>query len=247
MKKLLFIVIAISFLLPVTNAQLWKIHRYEVTAGIGTTQFYGDIGGYPNAKNILGIKDFTFKHTRMQMYGSVRYRFSETVAARVNLDFGLFHSTDARGSNVGRGYESSTIYFEPAIIAEYYFIKNKGENSYLFLEGDKSIIHKLIASLDFYAFAGFGGLAYKVSPNNALSPLVTKTGGFTEVIPVGVGVTMIYSAKFNFGIELGGRFTYSDNLEGFTTTHSLSNDIFHTLSFNLTYKINTGGMTRFGK
>jgi hypothetical protein len=240
MKKLLIIVVAISFLLPVTNAQLWKLHRYEITAGIGTTQFYGDIGGYPNEKNILGIKDFTFLQTRININGSMRYRVSETVSARVNLGFGLLHSTDARGSNVERKYESSTIYFEPSLIVEYYFIKNKGENSFLFMQGDRTIIKSFFSSLDFYAFTGFGGLAYHVSPNNILSPTVTKSGGFTGVVPVGLGVTMIYSANVNFGIEFGGWFTNSDNLEGFSAPHSLSNDIFHTLNFNFTYKIKTG-------
>ena len=103
MKKLLIIIAAICFLSPVTVAQLWKVRRLEVTAGIGTTQFFGDIGGYPNEKNITGLRDFTFRNTRFNINTSIRYRITEDLSARVNLMSGLFHSTDARGSNTALG------------------------------------------------------------------------------------------------------------------------------------------------
>ena len=249
MKKLLIIITALFFLWPVTKAQLWKLRRYEVSTGTGTTQFFGDIGGYSNDKNILGLRDFTFKQTRFNINACVRYRITEDVSVRVNLVSGLFHSTDVRGSNVDRGFESSTIFFEPSLIGEYYFIKNKEENSFVFLKRKETVIKSLFKSLDFYAFTGFGGLSYKVTPNDVLAPFVIKSSGFMGVVPLGVGVSMIYSGKINFGIELGGRFTLSDNLDGYTSAKSKANDIFHLLNFTFTYKINTGknGLPNFGK
>lgn len=249
MKKLLIIITALFFLWPVTKAQLWKLRRYEVSAGIGTTQFFGDIGGYSNDKNILGLRDFTFKQTRFNINACVRYRITEDVSVRVNLVSGLFHSTDARGSNVDRGFESSTIFFEPSLIGEYYFIKNKEENSFVFLKRKETVIKSLFKSLDFYALSGFGGLSYKVTPNDVLAPYVTRSSGFMGVVPLGVGVSMIYSGKINFGIEFGARFALSDNLDGYTSAKSKANDIFHLLNFTFTYKINTGknGLPNFGK
>jgi len=73
--------------------------------------------------------------------------------------FGIFHSTDARGSNINRGFESSTLFIEPSLIGEYYFIKNKSENSFVFLKGSNKLLTSIFESLDLYAFAGFGGLA----------------------------------------------------------------------------------------
>ena len=239
MKKLLIILTALCILSPLTNAQLWKVHRLEVSGGLGATQFFGDIGGYPNRKNILGIRDFTFKNTRFDLNANLRYRIAEDFDIRANFMGGIFHSTDARGANVNRGYEETTLFFEPSIIAEYYFIKNKKENSYLFEHDNLSFMKSIFASLDFYAFAGFGGLAYHVNPNNLLASLVTNPTGFTEVIPVGVGVTMIHSSKINFGVELGGRFTFSDNLDGFTSQTSYKNDVYYTLNFTVTYKLKT--------
>ena len=249
MKKLLIIIMAFYLLSPVTYAQLWKLRRYEISGGIGTTQFFGDIGGYSVDKNVLGLRDFTFKQTRFDLNTNVRYRITEDVSVRVNLMSGLFHSTDARGSNVNRGFESTTLFFEPSLIGEYYFIKNKEENSFVFLKDNGTIVRSIFKSLDFYAFAGFGGLAYKVKPNDILAPFVTETGGFTEVVPLGVGVSMIYSGTINFGVELGGRFTFSDNLEGYTSANSKSNDIYHALNFTLTYKIKKRekGLPAFGK
>jgi hypothetical protein len=50
MKKLLIFIITTCFLSPAVNAQLWKLRRFEVSWGTGTTQFFGDIGGYSNKK-----------------------------------------------------------------------------------------------------------------------------------------------------------------------------------------------------
>ena len=249
MKKLLIIFTLLVFLTSLSDAQLWQARRIEVSGGIGATQFFGDIGGYSNDKNILGIKDFTFKQTRFNINGSLRYRITEDISIRANLVFGMFHSTDARGSNIKRGFESNTIFAEPSIIGEYYFIKNKGENSYVFLQGKNTVLYSIFQSLDFYVFTGIGGLAYKVTPNSVLAPFATKTSGFTGVVPLGLGVSMIYNSKINLGLEVGGRFTFSDNLEGFSSAQSRANDIYHLFNFNITYKINTGknGMPVFGK
>jgi hypothetical protein len=240
MKKLLIILTTLCILSPVTNAQLWKVHRLEISGGLGATQFFGDLGGYPNKKNILGIRDFTFKNTRYDLNANLRYRITGDFDIRANFMAGTFHSTDAGGANVNRGYEETTLFFEPSIIAEYYFIKNKKENSYLFVRDNLSFVKSFFASLDFYAFAGFGGLAYHVKPNNVLAPLVTKSGGFTEVVPVGIGVTVIYSSRINLGVEFGGRFTYSDNLDGYTSPTSHRYDVYHSLNFIVTYKLKTG-------
>jgi hypothetical protein len=240
MKKLL-IIISILLLLPSTgNAQLWKIKRYELSGSIGTTQFYGDIGGYSPGDNLLGIKDFTFHNTRYNITGNLRYKILQNVSVRLNLAFGSFHSTDIKGSNENRKFESRTLFFEPALLGEFYFIKNKSENSFLFIKGDKTAFVSIFQSLDFYTFTGFGGLVFKVKPNDRLEPLATKLNGFTPVIPLGVGVKMNYSANINFGIELGARYTFSDRIDGYTSQYSKANDMYHFLNFNVTYKISTG-------
>ena len=155
MKKLLIVLFMYPFLCQIADAQLWKLHRLEVSGGIGTTQFFGDIGGYSNENNILGLRDFTFKQTRLDINTSVRYRLAENFSARVSLSSGWFHSTDARGSNITRGFESRTFFFEPTLIGEYYLIKNIEEKSFSFLKDKETVLHSIFKSLDFYVFTGF--------------------------------------------------------------------------------------------
>lgn len=240
MKKILLSLLILFLISSVSNAQLWKLRRYELTTSLGTTQFYGDIGGFSKGDNLLGLKDISFKQTRLNFTTSAKYRVLEDVSVRLNLATGYFHSTDVRGSNENRGFESVTTFFEPSLLGEYYFIKNKAENSFRLLKGDNSVLISIFSSLDFYAFTGFGGLSYKVRPNDILEPFTSKTSGFSPVIPAGVGINMFFTSYINFGIEFGARFTFSDDLEGYTSPYSQSNDTYHFLNFTFTYKINTG-------
>ena len=60
---------------------------------------------------------------------------TQSFNVRLSLTSGAFHATDVRGSNENRDFEATTFIIEPALIGEYYFIKNKAENSYLFTKG----------------------------------------------------------------------------------------------------------------
>jgi len=220
------------------------MRRYEAAAGLGPTFFFGDVGGFSKTKNILGIRDLSFLQARFDANVSFKYRITQDINLRLSTTFGYLHASDTRGSNEGRDFESSISIFEPAIIGEYYFLKNMSENSYLFSKGRKPGISGFLKSLDFYVFTGFGGLAYSGNPNDKLKAKQLlegfKPSGFTVVIPVGVGSTLVYSPDFNFGVELGGRYSFSDNLDGYTSQYSSSNDVYYFLNFTVTYKLKTG-------
>ncbi|MBI5009153.1 MAG: hypothetical protein HZB98_05800, partial [Bacteroidia bacterium] len=191
MKRSLLILILFCLMGQLTEAQLWKLKRYELSGGLGPTFFFGDVGGYTQGENILGIKDMSFLQTRINAEVSFKYRITQTVNARFSFSGGMLKATDDRGSNEERGYEASTAFFEPAIFGEYYFIKNRSENSYLFVSSGKRFFSTLFKSLDFYVFTGVGGMAYTVSGNSALESNPNfNSGGFTAVIPVGVGTNL---------------------------------------------------------
>jgi len=241
MKRSVVIIFLLLFIVPFSEAQLWKMRRFEAEVGIGPSVFFGDIGGFSKGENILGFKDISFSQTRFDLNLNVKYRITSDINARLSLAYGLLHATDSRGSNPDRGFEASTSIFEPAIIGEYSFIKNKAENSYLFSKGRGYGFLGLLRSLDFYVFTGIGGLSYSVRPNDRLEAIgITDTRGFTAVIPVGLGSTLVFSPDFNFGVELGGRYSFSDNLDGYTSIFSKSNDVYYFLNFTVTYKLRTG-------
>jgi hypothetical protein len=240
MKRSFLIILVFILSVPFSQAQLWKMKRWEATLGAGPTFFFGDIGGYTRTKNILGLRDMTFLQTRFDINGNLKYRITRSVNVRLSMSYALFHATDVRGSNEGREMAASTSIFEPALIGEYYFIKNYAENSYLFYKGKQGYLKKIFSSLDFYVFAGVGGAAYFVKGNDVLIEHGMKTGGFTAVFPGGLGATLIYSPHLNFGVELGGRYTLTDYLDGYTSQYSKANDVYYFLNLTITYKLKTG-------
>jgi hypothetical protein len=244
MRRFGLVLFIICFVSPYADAQLWKLRRYEAAAGVGPTFLFGDIGGFSRTKNILGIRDLSFMQTRFDMNVNFKYRITQDINIRLSFSSGLLHASDERGSNESRGYETSISFFEPALIGEYYFIKNKSENSYLFTKSRSKSVGDLFRSLDFYVFTGIGGLSYTGKPNDKLKTKQAlegfSTGGFTPVIPVGLGALMVFSPDFNFGVDLCGRYSFSDNIDGFTSPHSKAKDVYYFLNFTVTYKMKTG-------
>ena len=49
-----------------------------------------------------------------------------------------------------------------------------------------------------------------------------------------------YSPDFNFGVEIGGRYTTTDYLDGYSSQYSKSNDVYYFLNVTVTYKMKTG-------
>jgi hypothetical protein len=244
MKRYIIIFLIVSLFLSVTEAQsdvqLWKMKRYEAVAGLGPSFFFADIGGFVRTKNILGFRDITFLQTRYNLNLNLRYRITHDINVRLSVTYGTLHATDARGSNVSRGFKATTSVFESAIMGEYCFIKNKVEDSYLFEKGKKPNLRGVFKSLDFYVFAGIGGLNYNVTGNSLLQAAGYEKGGFTAVVPAGIGTAWIYSSNINLGIELSGRYSFSDALDGLTSQYSTANDVYYFLNFTVTYKMKSG-------
>jgi hypothetical protein len=246
MKRSLLVVIILCFAVQLSDAQLWKLRHWEAEFGIGPSFSFPDIGGYTQGENLLGFKDLSYRQTRFNINGSLKYRVSRTVNLRLSLTYAMLHATDVRGSNEGREYEAITNLFEPVPMVEYYFIKNKYESSYLFLKGKS--LWALISSLDFYAFAGVGGVGYSVNLNDALiergmtEPGSTADHGFSLVVPLGIGTTLIYNPNLNFGLEFGGRWANTDYLDGFNPDilPNKAKDKYYFLNFTVTYKLKTG-------
>jgi hypothetical protein len=240
MKRYLIVIILFCIVSTISNGQLWKQKRYETLFSIGTTQFFGDIGGFTKGENILGLKDISFMQTRFNFTGGLKYKIVDNFNIRLNLAFGMFHATDDRGSNESRDMEAKTTFFEPTILAEYYFIKSKLGESYLFSSGRGSgKTGNFLSSLEFYAFSGFGGLSFNVKGNDNLVALGQPNSGFAAVIPLGLGANILFKPEFNLGLEIGGRYSFSDYLDGYTSQYSGSNDVYYFFNVTFTYKIKT--------
>ena len=250
MKRLILLVMLVILAVPFTEAQLWKSKRYEATGSLGTSHFYGDVGGFTRGENVLGLKDITLKQTRFNVSGSFRYFILDEVAVRVSMTYLMLRATDARGSNEGRGYESVASVFEPALIGEYYILRNRERNSYSFqtFQGRaRNHLKDFFKSVDLYALTGVGGASYSARVNEALAARGIKNKGFTAVIPLGIGAKVTFDPNILFGIEWCGRYGFSDYLDGYTSDYSARNDVYHTFSITFNYRIRTArnGLPQF--
>ena len=117
-------------------------------------------GVTPRVKIFSDLKILVFNQTRFNFNFNLKYRISAKFNARISLTYAFFHAADVKGSNEDRDFEASMTGFEPALLGEYYFIKNKAERSYLFSKGRGTGFGSILRSLDFYVFTGVGGLSY---------------------------------------------------------------------------------------
>jgi hypothetical protein len=258
MKRALVSLVVLMLTVTMAQSQIWRAQRIELTAGSGPTQFFGDIGGFTSSENILGFKDISLRQTRFNISVGGNYRIMQDLNIRLNIAYGMFNANDMRGSNVDRAYKSTTNFFETALLGEYYFIKNSAENSYLFSR--KKVVRprtnrmrgpvsgsSLFSKFDIYTFAGIGGLGYSVAGNEALELRDLKDGGFTAIIPAGFGAKFMYTPDISLGFELGGRYAFSDYVEGYSSQYSKYNDMYYFINATFTYKLNTSMMQIFGR
>jgi len=238
MKKLLFFLIA-SFLLSLTiNAQAWRMRRCEAIIGIESAQYFGDIGGWSKDENILGLKDIALSQVRPGIYFGVRYKLYEEISLKLNLNYGYLHGDDADKANSSRNFKFYTSIFEPSVQVEYVFIKEKEAMSYLMMKGRG--MGQFHSSLSSYIFLGMGGVFFNVTEKENLLNVNLEYTPAALVIPIGVGVKYGLNTNWSIGFDLGGRFTTSDYIDGYTSEYSKSKDVYFFGVFNIMYKIRTG-------
>lgn len=238
MRKSLVIFVAFILLSSSGNAQLWSLRRLELSAATGTTHFFSDIGRFDKSLNYGGMRDVSMANMGLNLAGSVRYRFTKDIAARVNLNYGYLHASDIHGSELKRGFDSYTVFFESALIGEIYVLKNFRENAYLFLNRKRSAPYPLVSYIDLYVLTGIGAFSWDVTPNPALAFHVRNSSGMTAVIPVGIGIARQFSGKFKGGAELSARYALKDDLEGFIVKNT-GNDAAYFLNVVLTWRLKT--------
>jgi hypothetical protein len=248
MKRFLLVTIVLFSIFELADAQeIWRQKRLEAFACIGTTQFFGDVGGFSKGQNIIGLKDISLLQTRYNITGGLKYKILRDLNVRLNIVYGKLSASDTRGSNENRGFAAKTTIIEPSVMAEYYVIKSDLGDSYLFNQGRSFRSGGLLDALEFYVFTGVGGLNYNAKPNAKLAALGLKHNGFTAVIPAGIGVNLLFNPDFNMGIELGGRYSFSDYLDGYTSQYSSSKDVYYLFNISFVYKLktNTSGVPLF--
>ncbi len=240
LKRIYLPVVVLLVALP-TVAQQWKMLRYEVALGVGSTNVYGDLGGAPDATNLLFIRDITFRNTRPSIYTALRYKIDPRMSLKFNLIYGYSRNADFNGSrNEMRDFISVTNLFEGSAQYEFYLLQEERRLKSAAMFNRRGMINNY-STFGLYVFAGIGGVAYWSELEAERRPFDTykPEPGFTLSLPIGAGIKYVLSDQWMLGWELGYRHTISDFLDGIQTPWSNNTDVYWVSTLNLSYRIPT--------
>ncbi len=241
-RKLQLILLIILFATP-SFSQRWKLKRIEAYVGAGSTQVFGDIGGTASASNWFGIKDIKFDETKPAFTLGVRYKIDEHYTVRLNMGLGFGSGTDVGSKNEERNFSYKTTLFETAVIGEYYFLREERNRQTAAMFNRRGMIN-YYSTISAYAFLGTGPVLYFPQFSGvSRGPEIDKTTGYGKVglaFPVGLGLKYMIDEDWQFGAELGSRFTTTDFLDGYKNLQfSKHPDMYYFLVLSLNYRIET--------
>lgn len=226
MKRHGFILLLI-FLPSLASAQLWKRYRKQVTAGIGVTNFLGDLGG----ANKIGSNDFTdldLAATRMTVNAGFKYQLTKSITARANVTWGLLKGDDKFTDEIwrqDRNLNFRSNIWEASVMGEFYILQNSRNGAYRLrgVRGNKGL------KMDLYLLGGVGFMYFNPKgqlPNGdwvTLQPLGTEGQGLpgqdskyrrtTFTVPLGIGIAKSIDRYWTIGLEFTHRITFSDYID----------------------------------
>ena len=235
-----FITASIVFLLLfpiIANAQSWKLKRYEASLGIGSVNFFGDIGGTEDISNALGFKDIQLQFTRPIISFGARYKITDNTSVKMNLSYGLMSGNDNGSRNDLRNFAFTSTIFEPSFQFEYYILSEAKRKSSMALFNHRGMINNF-SNLYLYLFSGVGGAIFNPKPSEEFVLYFKDNfSKFGIVVPVGIGLKIPFSSDWSLGFEFGRRFTTTDYIDGYTSKFSKHNDTYYFGVFSAIYKI----------
>lgn len=241
MKRVFFILVVFLLTIDISSAQRWKLKRWEAYAGIGTVHLFGDIGGSPEASNLLFIKDFQFKTTRPSINGGIRFKINNRFSAKLSILYGFANLTDDGARNPERDFSSTTHLLETSAQVEYYFIPEERRFRSAAMFNRRGMINNY-STISAYVFGGMGMTKYWVNvsvPEPRPGDSYEFSGKFIPSFPLGIGAKYVISDKWLLFYEVGGRYTFHDLIDGVSTQYSNHNDVYWFSSLSMSYRIKT--------
>ncbi|HQK97176.1 MAG TPA: DUF6089 family protein, partial [Bacteroidia bacterium] len=229
-KNLLAILFILLFSSSVTEAQRlrarWKAYRYEWSAGIGASNFLGELGG-ANQIGTDGFKDLEISTTRPSVAVGMRYKISPVMAIHSHLTYGQVRGDDKLTTeqfrhNRNLNFKSNIYEFNTNF--EFSFLSSREGGIYR-LRGVK---RNSTFEASMYVFAGIG--VFHFNPKGELNkewyelqPLGTEGQGISPArskykrtqlcIPIGFGGRYFFNRRWGMGFEFGIRKTFTDYID----------------------------------
>ncbi|MFC2129440.1 hypothetical protein ACFLQX_01600, partial [Bacteroidota bacterium] len=219
-----------------SNAQTWRLVRYEAGLGIGTTHSFMDIGSEKD-----GLRSFSFRGTRPNVFFDASFLILEDLA--VQLDLGYIQLAGRDSDARTRDLSFVTNSFEPVVRVEYSIIGGGRTFGSTALFNRRGMVNDY-NTLNLYAFAGAGGILTKAKVKDINgdevvgNPSYDNNLHFGAVFPMGLGLKYQWDSDWAIGLEIGGRFSTSDLLDGYwNQTASQYKDRYILTNVKAIYKI----------
>lgn len=230
------LILCLIILPTLVNAQRWKRQRYEWVAGIGATQFLGDVGG----RNQIGSDwffDLDAPSTRYVANVGLRYKISPYVSAKGGLSFGEIYGDDQYTQEAYRS--NRNIHFRSPIVE----LAGQIEVSWMREQiGSRYKIRRVRgrgrrgSRVYVYGFAGVALLYMNPMAKSSIDgkwhslrrlntegqtvvPSRDRYSNFQLTIPFGIGMKYKVDKRSSIGIEYGLRKTFTDYMDDVSTSY----------------------------
>jgi opacity protein-like surface antigen len=208
--------------------QHWKFLRHEVSLGVGTSHFMGELGGANDigSSGIKGFKDLEFKLTRPAVAIGYRFYLSPMFALKADITYARLNGDDALTTEKFR--QNRNIHFRSPLLelsARFEFYPLKEYFGHLYRSN--GVVGKKVNKISPYVFVGVGGFWFNPKAEYqgdwvALQPLQTEGVSYKKIavsMPFGLGVKYALSNQLSIGLEFGLRYTNSDYLDDVSTVY----------------------------
>ena len=235
-RRIWIYILLLAFMVPCkTEAQRWKLKRYEAGVGLGTVTTFMDIGS-PE----FGISSFRPYDTRFNISSHAGYMLMQDLSVKVDLNYLMIGAVDPEIRD--RSLRFTSHGFEHGVRLDYTFLGGGRAFGSTALFNRRGMVNSYGASY-LYVFAGAGGILSKAVVRDQNGDEVIGNPGYNNnlqwgvVIPAGLGYRRSVDAYFDFVFEVGGRFSFTDLIDGYQTQWSQYNDKYIITSVKAIYKI----------
>ena len=226
----------ILFVPVLSEAQIWKKYRAEISGGIGTANIFGDLGGGEGDAQHNAL-DLDIESTGISVMLAYRYKLSKQTAFKINLVGAYATASDEYTLNQARSNRNAVTkvkFIEPSIQFELTLNKERYSMRYLYSNKHRFKFRRI----NTYVFAGIGGLIF--FPTKEIEK-DTDVGEQTLPValsfPLGIGFKYNTSKINTISLELGQRYTTTDYLDGHSDKYSTANDSYIFLIISVSRKL----------
>jgi len=237
-KRIWIYILLLAFLVPAkTEAQRWKLRRYEAGIGGGTVHTFMDIGSPNDA-----IRSFQLIDSRFNVSSHAGFKLLSSLTVRLDLNYLMIGGIDPETRD--RSLSFTTNAFEHTLRVDYNLLSSgvRGFGSTA-LFNRRGMVNNYGENY-VYVFAGFGGILTKAKVTDINgdevigNPSYYNNLNWGPVIPAGIGYKRAMSAYVDLSVEVCGRFTFTDKIDGYQhATASDYNDKYITTTVKAVYKI----------